>query len=74
MTATGLTTALSGTISGTAISGTAAAELIALVPSWELHLRAERKADGTVKTYLDGVCRSWPGAPPATSTRSTAPA
>jgi integrase/recombinase XerD len=30
-------------------------ELAALVPSWEIHLRAERKTDGTIKTYLDGV-------------------
>lgn len=30
-------------------------ELRALVPSWVLHLRAERKADGTIKTYIDGV-------------------
>ena len=28
-----------------------------LLPSWELHLRAERKADQTVKSYLDGVRR-----------------
>lgn len=30
-------------------------DLAALVPSWVIHLRAERKTDGTVKTYLDGV-------------------
>lgn len=30
-------------------------DLAALVPSWEIHLRAERKTDGTIKTYLDGV-------------------
>jgi len=30
-------------------------ELGALVPSWTIHLRAERKAEGTIKTYLDGV-------------------
>jgi site-specific recombinase XerD len=31
------------------------AELAALVPSWTLHLRAERKTDGTIRTYLAGV-------------------
>ena len=31
------------------------AELAALVPSWEIHLRAERKTDGTLRTYLAGV-------------------
>jgi integrase/recombinase XerD len=31
------------------------ADLAALSPSWELHLRAERKTEGTIKTYLDGV-------------------
>ena len=30
-------------------------ELAALVPSWTLHLRAERKTEGTLKTYLAGV-------------------
>jgi len=30
-------------------------ELAALVPSWQIHLRAERKTEGTIKTYLDGV-------------------
>jgi site-specific recombinase XerD len=30
-------------------------DLAALIPSWEIHLRAERKTDGTIKTYLDGV-------------------
>ena len=30
-------------------------DLAALVPSWEIHLRAERKTDGTIKTYMDGV-------------------
>ncbi len=30
-------------------------ELDALVPSWRLHLLAERKTDGTIKTYLAGV-------------------
>jgi len=31
------------------------AELAELVPSWTLHLRAERKTDGTIRTYLAGV-------------------
>jgi site-specific recombinase XerD len=31
------------------------ADLEAFVPSWQIHLRAERKTDGTIKTYLDGV-------------------
>lgn len=30
-------------------------DLEALLPSWELHLRAERKSAGTVRTYLAGV-------------------
>jgi site-specific recombinase XerD len=30
-------------------------DLAELVPSWTLHLRAERKTEGTVKTYLAGV-------------------
>lgn len=30
-------------------------DLAALLPSWELHLRAERKAASTVKSYGDGV-------------------
>lgn len=30
-------------------------DLSALLPSWELHLRAERKTEGTIKTYTDGV-------------------
>src|SRR4051794_40527052 len=30
-------------------------EMAALVPSWQIHLRAERKTEGTIKTYLDGV-------------------
>jgi site-specific recombinase XerD len=30
-------------------------ELVVLLPSWEIHLRAERKTQGTLKTYLDGV-------------------
>ena len=29
--------------------------LASLVPSWQIHLRAERKTEGTIKTYLDGV-------------------
>lgn len=32
-------------------------DLGALLPSWELHLRAERKSPQTVKTYGDGVRR-----------------
>ena len=32
-------------------------DLAALLPSWELHLRAERKSPQTVKTYGDGVRR-----------------
>ncbi len=31
------------------------ADLAALVPSWEIHLRAERKTEGTMRTYLAGV-------------------
>lgn len=40
------------------------AELTAFVPSWVIHLRAERKTEGTIKTYLDGVnpYLSWCGA------------
>ncbi|HKF00637.1 MAG TPA: tyrosine-type recombinase/integrase, partial [Actinomycetes bacterium] len=30
-------------------------DLAALLPSWELHLRAERKSPGTVRLYLTGV-------------------
>ena len=30
-------------------------DLVALVPSWQLHLRAERKAAGALKSYLVGV-------------------
>jgi site-specific recombinase XerD len=30
-------------------------DLTALLPSWELHLRAERKSPATVKSYGDGV-------------------
>ena len=32
-----------------------ASELLPLIPSWVIHLRAERKTDGTIKTYLDGA-------------------
>lgn len=32
-----------------------AEDLAALVPSWTLHLRAERKTEGTIRTYLAGV-------------------
>ncbi|SDY35518.1 Site-specific recombinase XerD [Modestobacter sp. DSM 44400] len=32
-------------------------DLAALLPSWELHLRAERKSPQTVKSYGDGVRR-----------------
>ena len=35
--------------------GTDPADLVALVPSWVIHLRAARKTEGTIKTYLDGV-------------------
>ncbi|RYP84622.1 integrase [Nocardioides guangzhouensis] len=31
------------------------ADLTALLPSWEIHLGAERKTPGTIKTYTDGV-------------------
>ena len=34
-----------------------AVDLSSLLPSWELHLRAERKSPGTVKSYGDGVRR-----------------
>ena len=34
-----------------------APDLLELLPSWELHLRAERKSDSTLKTYGDGVRR-----------------
>lgn len=30
-------------------------DLLDLLPSWELHLRAERKAPGTIETYLKGA-------------------
>jgi len=33
----------------------AAPDLAALLPSWELHLRAERKSPATLKSYGDGV-------------------
>ena len=32
-------------------------DLTGLLPSWELHLRAERKSPETVKSYGDGVRR-----------------
>ena len=32
-------------------------DLTALRPSWELHMRAERKSPQTIKTYGDGVRR-----------------
>jgi integrase/recombinase XerD len=32
-----------------------AGDLSELVPSWTLHLRAERKTDGTIRTYLAGI-------------------
>jgi integrase/recombinase XerD len=35
----------------------AAVDLAALLPSWELHLRAERKSAATVKLYATGVRR-----------------
>src|SRR3712207_7775401 len=34
-----------------------AVDLAALLPSWELHLRAERKSPETVKSFGDGVRR-----------------
>jgi len=34
-----------------------APDLAVLLPSWELHLRAERKSPETVKAYGDGVRR-----------------
>ncbi|SDX63942.1 Phage integrase family protein [Geodermatophilus africanus] len=34
-----------------------AVDLAALLPSWELHLRAERRSPETVKSYGDGVLR-----------------
>ena len=34
-----------------------AVDLAALLPSWQLHLRAERKSPETVKSYGDGVRR-----------------
>ena len=30
-------------------------DLVELLPSWQLALRAERKAAGTIKTYSDGI-------------------
>lgn len=43
------------------MAATAPLDLAALLPSWELHLRAERKSPQTVKSYGDGVRRfcSW---------------
>jgi integrase/recombinase XerD len=34
-----------------------APDLAALLPSWEVHLRAERKSPATIKSYGDGVRR-----------------
>src|SRR3954466_12679699 len=51
-----------------------AVDLADLLPSWELHLRAERKSPQTVKSYGDGVraylawCRRT-GRPPAIERR-----
>jgi integrase/recombinase XerD len=39
------------------VAATAPIDLAALLPSWELHLRAERKSPQTVKSYGDGVRR-----------------
>ncbi len=39
------------------MAATRSIDLAALLPSWELHLRAERKSPGTVKSYGDGVRR-----------------
>lgn len=39
------------------MSKSAAPDLAALLPSWELFLRAERKSPATVKSYGDGVRR-----------------
>ena len=38
-------------------AGADLAGLTALLPSWELHLRAERKSPATIKSYGDGVRR-----------------
>ena len=50
-------------------------ELAALLSSWELHLRAERKSPATIKVYGDGVRRflAWcedTGHPPALTRRT----
>ncbi|WP_051485844.1 tyrosine-type recombinase/integrase [Nocardioides sp. J54] len=37
------------------MSELSAAEVAALVPSWVIHLRAERKTEGTIGTYLKGI-------------------
>lgn len=46
--------------------GPSTPDLAALLPSWELHLRAERKSPQTVKVYGDGVrgFLRWCAAPP----------
>lgn len=36
-------------------AGPSTPDVAALLPSWELHLRAERKSPQTVKVYGDGV-------------------
>jgi integrase/recombinase XerD len=49
------------TVAGRRSVADSAPDLAALLPSWELHLRAERKSAETVKSYGDGVRRflSW---------------
>ena len=47
---------------------TATDALEALIPSWQIHLRAERKTEGTIQTYLDGVRPTSPGAATCTPT------
>jgi hypothetical protein len=37
--------------------GAVTVDLVGLLPSWELHLRAERTSPETVKSYGDGVRR-----------------
>lgn len=37
------------------MTGVETADLADLVPSWTLHLRAGRKSEGTIRTYLAGV-------------------
>ena len=32
-------------------------DLVALLPSWQLALKAERKSAGTIRTYTDGVTK-----------------